>query len=79
VYSVFDCYYYGSNDPFPAIHEQIDPSLTVTVQEATQTAMTPGNLSGALNDVIAATLPDRSRLPQPVSCQSGSHQFVLQR
>lgn len=22
---------------------------------------------------------DRSRLPQPVSCQSGSHQFVLQR
>ena len=81
VSSVFDCSYYGygSNDPFPAIREQIDPSLTVTFQGSTQVAMTPGNLSGALNGAITASSPDQSRFPQPVSCQSGSHQLVLQR
>jgi hypothetical protein len=73
-----DFYYYRI---WPDVVEEIDPSLYFYVYGSVMAAVTPGNVSGALNGTLFTVTGDPRRTnPAPNrSCTSAVHQLVLQR
>jgi hypothetical protein len=73
-----DFYYYHTG---PDIIEEINPSLWLGVSGTVTAAVTPANISGALNGLFFTVIADpRHSFPSPNRfCNSTVHQLVLQR
>ena len=73
-----DFYYYKI---WPDIIEEINPSLYFGVYGSVNAAVTPGNISGALNGEFSTVTSDpRRSFPAPNQrCHSAVHQLVLQQ
>jgi hypothetical protein len=73
-----DFYYYRT---WPDVIEEIDPSLYFGVYGSVAAAVTPANVSGALNGAFFTVAGDpRRTFPAPNRfCRSTVHQLVLQR